>query len=96
MSVFSLEQFQHSSSWNVLLNYQINSRHALYQVVVKNAEQAVSVNGLENEIPVDVFAYANTGRAGQIRVPKDQKMKFEAILTLMDVEYSILTENIKE
>ncbi|KAL0879728.1 hypothetical protein ABMA27_003441 [Loxostege sticticalis] len=70
--------------------------HALYQVVVKNAEQALSVNGLENEIPVDVFAYANTGRAGQIRVPKDQKMKFEAILKLMDVEYSILTENIKE
>ncbi|KAL0879727.1 hypothetical protein ABMA27_003440 [Loxostege sticticalis] len=80
----------------VCARHEAYDGHTLYEVVVKNAEQAVFVNGLENEIPIDVFSYANTGRAGEILVSKEQKMEFEAKLTSMDVDYSILTENIKE
>ncbi|KAL0879726.1 hypothetical protein ABMA27_003439 [Loxostege sticticalis] len=85
-----------STFFVVCARHEVYDGHTLYEVVVKNAKQAVFVNGLENEMLVDVFSYANTGRAGEILVPKEQKMEFEAKLMSMDVEYSILSKNIKE
>ncbi|KAL0830106.1 hypothetical protein ABMA28_003563 [Loxostege sticticalis] len=70
--------------------------HSLYEVIAKNEDQAKFVNGLENRIPIDIFVYANTDRAGQILVPKEQKMNFEATLESMGVEYRVQVENIRE
>nr|ACH82086.1 midgut carboxypeptidase [Loxostege sticticalis] len=80
----------------VCARHEAYDGHALYEVVVKNEEQALFVNGLMDAIPVDVFSYANIERAGEILVPKEQKNGFEAMLTAKDIKYSILTENIKE
>ncbi|XP_063831851.1 carboxypeptidase B-like [Ostrinia nubilalis] len=80
----------------VCAKHEVYDGHSLYEIVVKNEEQSNFVNGLENDLPIDVFVYANTGRNGQILVPKDQKANFETLLASKDVEYSIKVENIRE
>ncbi|XP_063831828.1 carboxypeptidase B-like [Ostrinia nubilalis] len=80
----------------VCAKHEVYDGHTLYEVFVKNEDQAKFVNGLETKIPVDFFVYAHTSRNGQVLVSKEQRKGFEDLLTSGDVEYKVLAENIRE
>lgn len=71
-------------------------RHTVYDVIVKDAEQAKFVNDLENHIPIDIWMNALPGRSGQILVSKDDKQQFLYALEAIGVEYSVYIENVRE
>ncbi|XP_026333692.1 carboxypeptidase B-like [Hyposmocoma kahamanoa] len=80
----------------VLAKYEIYEGHTLYNIVVKDVEQAKLVNGLEKQIPIDIWMYAMPGRPGQVFVSKETEQKFLDVVENADIEYSILTDNIRE
>lgn len=71
-------------------------RHLLYNIVVENEEQAKLVNGLENQIPIDIWMYAMPGRPGQILVSKEDRRQFVDAVENAGIAYTVLTENIRE
>jgi hypothetical protein len=71
-------------------------RYTIYDVIVKDSEQASLFNQLENEIPIDIWLAPRPGRNGQISVSKDYKDQFENALNSAQVEYVATITNIKE
>ncbi|XP_026333689.1 carboxypeptidase B-like [Hyposmocoma kahamanoa] len=84
------------SFFAVLAKHEFYDGHTLYNIVVKDVQQAELVNELGYQIPIDIWTYAKPGQPGQILVSKEDKQQFLDALHDAGVAYSILTENIRE
>lgn len=82
------------NSTTVISNFSYS--HSLYEVLVKDADQAAFANELENQIPIDIFMYASPERSGRFLVPKLSKPQFEYMLAAQGIDFKIEVENIRE
>ncbi|CAG9782461.1 unnamed protein product [Diatraea saccharalis] len=81
---------------SVLAKHEEYEGYTVYEVSVKDEEQATFVNQLEYQLPIDMWMPARPNRPGQFFVSKDYKQQFEMLLTATEVKYKSTITNIKE